>query len=88
MSVCLLMVSISVYVLNIFIQDRNTGSIYNLYFETNNISLNIERLGVMAASVLDVERFIFGFDEKIKMVDMVDDVIDEDELFEYEYFLK
>ena len=84
-SICLLMVSISVYVLNIFIQDRNTGSIYNLYFETNNISLNIERLGVMAASVLDVERFIFGFDEKIKMVDMVDDETDDDELFEYEY---
>ena len=84
-SICLLMVSISVYVLNIFIQDRNTGSIYNLYFETNNISLNIERLGVMAASVLDGERFIFGFDEKIKMVDMVDDETDDDELFEYEY---
>lgn len=84
-SVCLLMVSISVYVLNIFIQDRNTGSIYNLYFETNNVSLNIERLGVMAASVLDVERFIFGFDEKIKMVDLNLEEDDEDELFEYEY---
>ena len=84
-SVCLLMISISIYVVNIYVQDRKTGSIYNLYFETNNVSLNIERLGVMAASVLDVERFIFGFDEKIKMVDMVDDVIDEDELFEYEY---
>lgn len=84
-SVCLLMVSISVYVLNIFVQDKNTGSIYNLYFETNNISLNIERLGVMAASILDVERFIFGFDEKIKMVDIVDDETDADELFEYEY---
>lgn len=86
LSVCLLLVSVSIYVCNIYVQDRKTGSIYNLYFETNNISLNIERLGVMAASMIDVERFIFGFDEKIKSVDMglvIDD--DNDELFEYEY---
>lgn len=84
LSVCLLVVSISIYVLNIFVQGRNAGSIYNLYFETNNVSLNIERLGVMAASILDVERFIFGFDEKIKMVDLVEEDV-HDELFEYEY---
>lgn len=79
----LFLLSICVYIGNIFIQDKGTGSIYNLYFETNNISLNIERLGVMAATVMDVNRFIFGFDEKIKMVDMQEDV--DDELFEYDY---
>jgi len=80
----LLVLSVSIYIMNIYVQERNTGSIYNLYFETNNISLNIERLGVMAASMIDVERFIFGFDEKIKMVDTIEED-DNDELFEYEY---
>ena len=79
-----LVISVGIYILNIYVQDRNTGSIYNLYFETNNVSLNIERLGVLAATVLDVERSIFGFDEKIKMVNM-DETNDEDEMFEYEY---
>ena len=76
--------AINIYVLNIFVQDRGTGSIYNLYFETNNVSLNIERLGVMAATMLDIERGIFGFDEKIKLVEIEEENIDE-ELFEYDY---
>ena len=78
-----LILAINIYVLNIYVQERETGNIYNLYFETNNVSLNIERLGVMAATMLDVNRCIFGFDEKIKMVDMEEDV--DNSLFEYEY---
>ena len=79
-----LVLSIGIYVMNIYVQERNTGSIYNLYFETNNVSLNIERLGVMAATVIDVNRTIFGFDEKIQEVNLVEDD-ESEELFEYEY---
>lgn len=79
-----LIVTISLYVGNIFVQKRTVGSIYNLFYETNNISLNIERLGVMGATYLDVKRSIFGFDEKISLVN--DDVSDdENEVFEYDY---
>lgn len=78
-----LVLSIFVYGLNIFVQERDTGSIYNLYFETNNVSLNIERLGVMAATLLDVERFAFGFEEKIKEVNLEEEEVEE--LFEYDY---
>lgn len=79
-----LIVTISLYVGNIFIQKRTVGSIYNLFYETNNISLNIERLGVMGATYLDVKRSIFGFEEKISLVN--DDVSDdENEVFEYDY---
>ena len=59
LSFCLLLISISIYTLNIFVQKREVGGIYNLYFETNNVSLNIERLGVPAAIYLDVYRCIF-----------------------------
>ena len=79
-----LILSINLYILNIYVQERNTGEIYNLYFETNNVSLNIERLGVMAATMLDVERSIFGFEEKIQTVEMKE-LKQEDELFEYDY---
>lgn len=76
--------SIGLYMCNIFIQEKDTGSIYNLYFETNNISLNIERLGIPAATYLDVYRSIFGFDEKIEIVTPV--MEDEtEELFNYDY---
>jgi len=78
-----LILSIGLYGLNIFIQDKGTGSIYNLYFETNNVSLNIERLGVPAATFLDVSRTIFGFDEKIQEVKFEEEV--DNELFEYDY---
>ena len=79
-----LIVTISLYVGNIFVQKRTVGSIYNLLYETNNISLNIERLGVMGATYLDVKRSIFGFEEKISLVN--DDVSDdENEVFEYDY---
>jgi len=77
--------SIGLYVGNMFIQDRETGSIYNLYFETNNVSLNIERLGVMSATFLDVERSIFGFEEKIESVTSTEEEDDSEELFDYDY---
>ena len=80
----LLIISIGLYLGNIFIQKRDTGSIYNLYYETNNISLNIQRLGVMAATYLDVKRSIFGFEEKIQVVKQEEDN-DENEIFNYEY---
>lgn len=64
----LLLVSIGIYIGNIFIQNKGYGSAYNLYYETNNISLNIENLGVMGATYLDIKRSVFGFDDKIKKV--------------------
>lgn len=78
-----LILAFNVYVLNIFISPRDMGSIYNLYFENNNVSLNIERLGVMAATVIDTYRSIFGFEEKIVSVKLEEEK--SEELFEYDY---
>ena len=83
LSFCLLLISISIYTLNIFVQKREVGGIYNLYFETNNVSLNIERLGVPAAIYLDVYRCIFGIEEKIELVE-TPVIENEDEMFEYD----
>ena len=78
-----LILAFNIYVLNIFITPRDMGSIYNLYFENNNVSLNIERLGVMVASLLDIHRSIYGFEEKIVNVKLEEDIVEE--LFEYDY---
>ena len=79
--------SIGLFIGNIFLQDKETGSIYNLYYETNNVSLNVERLGVMSATYLDIKRIIFGFDEKIEKV--VNQEVDNlDEVFQYDYNLE
>ena len=85
-SLCVLLISVGIYIGNIFIQKKEVGGIYNLYFETNNVSLNIERLGVPAAIYLDIYRSIFGIEEKIELVEepQIKDNNSDDELFEYE----
>lgn len=72
--------SIGIYISNIFIQDKGVGSISNLYFETNNVSLNIAHLGIPAATCLDVYRSVFGIKEKIDEVYYVEN---DDSDFEY-----
>ena len=80
----ILVLTIGIFVGNIFIQDKGTGSIYNLYYETNNVALNIERLGVMSATYIDLKKTIFGFEEKIEVVNSLDDN-DQNELYDYDY---
>lgn len=83
-SIGVLLFTILIYIGNIFIQGKGIGSPYNLYFETKNISLNIERLGIIPSTYLDIKRSIFGFNEKIYVVkDKSKD--DENELFNYDY---
>ena len=84
--VCLLglVLSTGLFIANIYMQPKGTGSTYNLYYETNNISLNIERLGVMSATYLDIKRSILGFDEKIEEAKNIENE-DENEVFEYDY---
>lgn len=74
---------VGIYFGNMFIQKKDLGSIYSLYYNENNVSLNIERLGVMSATYLDIKRAIFGINEKITNVSILDD--DDNEFFEYDY---
>ena len=83
-SLGVLVVSILIYIANIHIQGRSIGSPYNLFYENKNISLNIQRLGVIPSTYLDIKRSIFGFNEKIVLVDEAE-TEDKDELFDYDY---
>ena len=84
--IVLLIISIGLYVGNIFLQPKKVGNIYNLFYETNNVSLNIENLGVMGATYLDAKRLVFGINEKIENVNLNEIIEDyEPVLVEYDY---
>ena len=77
--------SIIIFTLNIIFQGKGDNSTYRLYFKVNNNSLNIERLGVINATIVDIERSIFGFKEEVKIVDENKLIDEEDSLFDYGY---
>ena len=76
-------IAIILYVLNINFQSREVGSPYNLFYETKNVALSIERLGVMPTTYLEIKRSMFGFTEKIQAVKM--DLAESSDLFDYDY---
>lgn len=44
------------------------NSPYKLYYEVNNVDLNIRTFGVLDTFVIDTYRLVFGFDEKIDII--------------------
>lgn len=80
----ILVISILIYIGNIHMQGKGIGTPYNLFYETKNISLNIDRLGIMPSTYLDIKRLIFGFNEKIEIGKQIE-VDESTELFDYDY---
>lgn len=70
---------------NVYMQKGDRYSAYDLYFNINDNSLNIEKLGVLSASILDINRTLFGFDEKIKILDGDISKESNDDIFDYGY---
>lgn len=58
-------------------------SLYDLYYNTNNIPLSIQKMGVLSSTGLDIYRNIFGFDDKVIEVNYEENS-DNDELFVYD----
>ena len=58
-------------------------SLYDLYYNTNNIPLSIQKMGVLSSTGLDIYRNIFGFDDKVIEVNYEEND-DNDELFVYD----
>ena len=61
----LIILSYGVYLLGLNINKNKTYSPYSLYYEVNDVALNIETLGILNSLSIDISRTIFGFDEKI-----------------------
>ena len=65
--------------------DNSNISMYDLYYNIDNIPLSIQRLGLLPSMQLDVRRSIFGFEDKIIEVEYTSGDIDNSEdLFVYE----
>lgn len=57
----------------IHINKNEINSSYSLYYEVNNMELNIKRFGVLNSFLIDTKRSIFGFSEKIDIMEKPDD---------------
>ncbi len=65
----LIFVSYGLFAVSLLIGKNMEASPYKLYYETRNMELSLKRLGVVDSMFLDLERSIFGFNEKITILD-------------------
>ena len=63
----------------IIFSNNGMYSLHRLYFETHAPMLLINKTGLLSMEVMDVERFIFGFDEKFEISKEISREIDETE---------
>lgn len=59
-------------------KDNENISMYDLYYNIDNIPLSIQRLGLLPSTFIDINRSIFGFEEKIVPIEY------EEKVFNYE----
>lgn len=75
------------YFVSSLLQPRGVGSTYNLLYENDNTALNIKTFGVINTTFIDIYRLIFGFDEKLELVNDNNEKTPEPDIKEviYEY---
>ena len=66
--VIILCLSLSLYLGHILLTKGVSNGSYYLYHDTNNISLNMSKFGVINSYLIDIKRTIFGFDEGITLI--------------------
>lgn len=62
-----LVLVVSILVINITLGKNELSSTYDLLFNINENALNIEKLGVVPSSAIDIYRMIFGFENDFVM---------------------
>ena len=70
MFIFLLMAS-GMYYGSIFINKSESNSVYDLFFNVNNPTINIEKVGVLNTFCVDIYRTVFGFEEKIILTNLI-----------------
>lgn len=60
-----MIIGIALFVFYVYSTKNKENSLYYLYHDINNVSLNIEKLGVSNSYLIDIYRFIFGFEEDL-----------------------
>lgn len=82
--ISIIIVSTLLFIFNIESQKSTKYSIYDLYHNINDNSLNIEKLGVLNATIMDIDRTIRGFEEKV-IISNKEEKPKEEEIINYGY---
>lgn len=64
--------SVLVYFIFIFSLNISKNNAYELYYKVNNVSLNIEKFGVLHTFLIDSYRSVFGFKESVSIINKDD----------------
>lgn len=85
--IILVLITFGMNRLGLLINKNQSYSVYYLYNNVNDVSLNMENLGVLNSFALDLKRAIFGFEDKIEAIDNMGGVISnpKEEEIVYEY---
>ena len=81
-------ISLILFYIHINLTKGNTNSTYELYYKVNEVSLNIEKLGILNTYRLDFIREIFGFEQELEkeIINIPDEIIEtREEPIIYEY---
>jgi len=62
---CIVLLTYVMYLLSLNINRNKAYSSYALYYNVNDVSLNMENFGVLNTFIIDLKRAVFGFEEKI-----------------------
>ncbi len=81
--VIILCLSLSIYLGHVLLTKGVNNGSYYLYHDTNNISLNMSKFGVINSYLIDIKRTIFGFDEGITLVN--NEIEEKEEIKEIVY---
>ena len=60
--------SVLVYFIFIFSLNISKNDAYELYYKVNNVSLNVEKFGVLHTFLIDSYRSVFGFKESVSII--------------------
>lgn len=85
--IILLVISYGIHLVGLNIGKDKSYSSYNLYYNVNDVSLNMENFGILESFCIDLKRAIFGFEDKIMAIDITPNNDKKDEVQEivYEY---
>ena len=64
---CIVLFSYAFYILGLNVGKNNSISSYALYYNINDVSLNMENFGIINTFIIDTKRAVLGFEDKIIM---------------------
>ncbi len=76
---CLSLLVFLLFILSLNINKEEINSPYYLYYDINNVSLNIDYFGLIHAMIIDLKREVIGFQDKIVNDNPLNDPNEQDD---------